>query len=128
MVPDQPVVVLDSALASSGVGTKPGPVPGRAARDTQKVSEGINGVGLGARSSSFDLRLSGCRATDEASPLVVGAGGSEVTRELDLSDVPNSGVEVLGGTISINVGEEVRWFNRVVSRPGLGEVVRGGDW
>jgi len=57
----------------------------------------------------------------------VDAGDSEFTRELDLGYIPDGGVEVLWGTISINVGEEVRWLDRVVSSAGPGEVVRGGD-
>ena len=54
-------------------------------------------------------------------------GDGEFTRELDLGYIPDSGVDVLWGTISVNVGEEVRWLNRVVSSTRPGEVVRGGD-
>jgi len=124
---DQAEVALDGALASSGVGAEPGLVSVRAARNTSKIRVGPAGVGLGARGGGADLRLSGRRAADETSPLVVDAGDGEVTRELDLNDVLNSGVEVLGGAVSIDVGELVRWFDGVVSRSGLGEVVSGGD-
>ena len=126
MTVDQAEVALDGALASSGVGAEPGLVSVRAARDTSKVRVGLAGVCLSTRGGGADLRLSGRRAADE-SPLVADAGDGEVTRELDLNDVLNSGVEVLGGTVSIDVGELVRWFDGVVSRSGLGEVVSGGD-
>ena len=45
-------------------------------------------------------------------------GDGEVTSELDLGNVPNSGVEVLGGAIVVDVGEEVRWLDGVL--PGAG--------
>jgi len=57
----------------------------------------------------------------------VDAGDGEFTGDLDFGYIPDSGVEVLWGTISINVGEEVRWLDGVVSSTGSGEVVRGGD-
>jgi len=56
----------------------------------------------------------------------VGAGDGEVTRELDLSNILNSCVEVLGGATSIDVGEEVRRLDGVVSSTRPGEVVWGG--
>jgi len=58
----------------------------------------------------------------------VDAGDIEVTREFDLNNVLNSGIEVLGGATSIDVGEEIRWLDGVVSSTRPGEVVRGGDW
>jgi len=58
------------------------------------------------------------RATVETCLLVVDAGDSEFTRKLNLGYIPNSGVEVLWGTISVNVGEEVRWFNGIIPSPG----------
>jgi len=58
----------------------------------------------------------------------VDAGDSKVTRELNLSNILDSGVEVLGGAINIDVGEEVRWLDGVVSSTRLSEVIRGGDW
>ena len=124
---DQPEVILDDGLASSGVGTKPGPVSGRAARDTLKVSIGPPGVGLSVGSGGVELCSSGGRAADEDGPLVVYVGDGEVTGELDLSDILNGGVEALGGAVSIDVGEQVRWLDGVVSSPGLSEVVCSGD-
>ena len=67
------------------------------------------------------------RATVETRPLVVDAGDSEFTRKLDLGYIPNGGVEVLRETININVGEEVRWLDGVVSNARSGEVIRGRD-
>ena len=36
------------------------------------------------------------------------AGDGEVTRKLNLSDIPNRGVGVLGDAVGIDVGEQVR--------------------
>ena len=124
---NQPEVILDSALARSGVGTKPGVVSVRAARDTLDVSVGRVSVILGIRSGGVDLCLSGRRATDVGSPLVLDVENGEVTGELDHSNVLGGGVEVLGGAISIDVGEKVRWFDVVVSITGFGEIVNSGD-
>ena len=120
-------MVLDGALARSGVGPEPGLVSVRAARDTKKVRVSPGGVGLSAGGGGVDLRLSGQRATREGSPLLVDPGGGQVTRELDLNDTLNSGVEVLRSAISIDVGEQVRRLDGVVSGSGFGEVVSGGD-
>ena len=105
MAVDQPVVVLDSALTSGGVGTEPGLVSVRAARDTHKIRVGPTGVGLGAGSGGDELGLSDGRAADVRGPLVVVAGDGEFTGELDLGDILNGGVKILGGTVSIDVGE-----------------------
>ena len=62
-------------------------------------------------------------------PFVVDApGDSRVTRELDIGNPVNSGMQVLWDAISVDVGKQVRRFDRVVSRAGLSETVRGGDW
>ena len=58
----------------------------------------------------------------------MGAGDGEVSGESDLSNILNGGVEVLGGTISINVGEEIRWFDRIVSSARASEVICRGNW
>jgi hypothetical protein len=57
----------------------------------------------------------------------VGVRDSEVTRELDLSNILNSGVEDHGGPISTDVGKVVRWLDGVVSSAGSSEVVCSGD-
>ena len=64
----------------------------------------------------------------ESSPLVVDAGGREATGELELNGIPNSGVEVLEGSIVVDDGEEVRWLDGVLSSAGLGEVICSGHW
>lgn len=56
------------------------------------------------------------------------AGDSEVTCKLDTCSALNNGVEVLGGTISINVNEEVRRLDRVIPSTRSSEVVCNGDW
>jgi len=124
---DQPVVVPDGVLASSGVGTEPGLVSARAARDIKKIRVGPAGVGLSVSGGGVELRLSDRCAADEASSLFVGARDGKGTGEFEFSDIHNSGVEVLGGAITIDIGEQVRWLNGVLSRSGFGEVVCGGD-
>ena len=89
---NQPEVILDSGLARSDVGTKPGVVSVRAARDTLDVSVGRISVVLGIRSGGVDLCLSGRRATDVGSPLVLDVENGEVTGELDHSNVLDDGV------------------------------------
>ena len=121
-------MLLDAALATLVIFTEPGGVSGGSARDTFNISIGVAGIGLGVLGGGFELRLLNGRAAVVGSPLVVDAGGREVTREPDLSGIYNSGVEVLGVTISIDVGEEVRWLDRVLSGARLGEVIRSGHW
>ena len=55
-------------------------------------------------------------------------GDGEISRELDLSNIPNSRVEVLERTASIDVGEQIRRLDEVTSSTGSSEVVRGGHW
>lgn len=55
------------------------------------------------------------------------AGDSEITGELNLSGILNGGEEVPGGAVRVNVDEEVRWLNGIVSSTRLSEVVRDGD-
>jgi hypothetical protein len=85
-----PKLGLDDALAVKGVATEPGSVPGRVTRDTRNVIEGVFGQGLGASSGVSDNRPPVPRATSV--PLVMDAGDSEVTRNVDLGNVFNSGV------------------------------------
>jgi len=121
------VVVLDSALPSRVVGTEPASVPGRTARDTRNVSEGFGSIGLGTSSRGVELRLLGGRTAVEAGPLDKGAGNCEGAGEVHLSNIPDSSVEVPGGAVGINVGEEGRWPDGVIPGPRLSEVVRSGD-
>lgn len=57
----------------------------------------------------------------------MGAGDSEVTRELDLGGVLDGSVEVLRDAVSTDVGEEIRRLDRVIPGTRLSEVVRSGD-
>lgn len=59
----------------------------------------------------------------EASPLVVDAGDGGNTGELDLGNGTHGGVEVFGGAIVIDIGEEVRSLDGVLSSARFGEVV-----
>jgi hypothetical protein len=54
----------------------------------------------------------------------VDAGDGEVSRELNCSNVLNVGVQVLGGAVSIDVGEQVRRPDGVVSSS---EIETDGD-
>ena len=118
----------DGALARASIYTKPRSVSGPAARDIQKVREGIAGICLSMSSGDPDLHLHLRRTADGDKPPIVGTGDSKVAREVHLSNILNCGVEVVGGAISIDVGEEVGWLDEVVSSAGLSEVVRGRDW
>ena len=121
-------MALDGALVRRGVGTEPDSVSGRVTRDTQKVRVGIISIVLSVGGGGIELRLLGCRAANEEGPLFVGTGDSEVTRKFNLGNIPNGGEQVLGGATSIDVGEEVRWLDGVVSSASSSEVVCTGDW
>jgi len=113
---DQPEVLPDDIPARSKEGTEPGGVSRPAGRDTRKVRVGVSGNTLGVRRGSSDQRLPGRRAIDEANPLVVETGDGKATREVNLSSVLNGGIDVLDGAIDIDVGEQVRWLDGVLSR------------
>ena len=120
-------MALDGALARGCIGTEPGSVSGRAARDARKVRVGIVGICLGVGYGGVELRLLGGRAADEAGPLIVDTGDSEITREFNLGSVFNGGEQTLEGAIGIDVDEEVRWLDGIVSSASSGEVVRTRD-
>jgi len=120
---DQPEGVLDDFLVIGEGCTEPGGVSGRLAREVLKVGVGVVGIILGARNSVADRHLVGKRATGELRPLVVNAGHSEVTREFECRNALNGGTEVLGGTIGVDVGEEARRFDGVLSCARPSEVV-----
>jgi len=124
---DQLEVVLYGALAVIAVGAEPPSVSGGAARDIRNVGVGFVSIVLGTINGSIDLRLLVGRAAVEAGPFVVGAGDSEVTREFDLRSPLNNGVEMLGGTISVDVDEEVRRLDGIASSTRSSEIVRNGD-
>ena len=118
----------DSALPMTDGYTKPRSVSGTALRGIHKVGEGFTGICLSTSSGNPELELHLRRAADGGEPPFVGTGDSKVAREVHLSNILNCGVEVVGGAISIDVGEEVGWLDEVVSSAGLSEVVRGRDW
>ena len=55
------------------------------------------------------------------------AGDSEATEEFNLSNILDNRIEGLGDAVRIDVGEEIRWLDGVVSNTRSGEVVRGGN-
>lgn len=120
-------MTLDSVLPGRVVFTKPGGVSGRAALQTRNVTVCIESIHLCPIGRVGELRLLGRRAAVEVSPLVVAAGNGEVTGELNLSNTLNSGVEVLGGAVGVDIGKESRWSDGVVSSPRSSEVVRSGN-
>ena len=73
------------------------------------------------------MSLLGRRAAHVGDPFIVDAGYGEVTRELDLGEILNSGIQVLGGAIGVYVGEQVRRLDGVVSSARLSEVVGSRD-
>ena len=120
-------MALDDALISRAVGTEPGGISRPAARDRIKVRVGVDGIGLGGASGGVDLGLHGQRAPIEESPLGVGASDSEVARQPNASRILDFGKEVLGGAIGIDIGEEVRWFDRVIPGTSSSKVVCSGN-
>ena len=82
---------------------------------------------LGVTSRSLSEHLLNIQAACEVFPLVMDAGDSEVSRELNPSNILNSGVEIPGGAIGIDVGEQARWLDGVDSSPGSSKVVRSRD-
>ena len=83
---------------------------------------------LGGRSGVHEPLLLGRRAAVEADPLLVNAGDGKATREVNLGSILTDGINVLEGAISIDVGEQVRWLDGVLSRARQSEVVRSGNW
>ena len=132
---DQPEMVLNGILASTIVGAEPSGVSSRVARDTLDVCVGVAGIVLGVTNSGIDPRHLIARAAPEASPFA-GDGAENrcvtrdscVTGELGLGNITNSGVEVLGGAIVIDVGEEVRWLDGELSIARSSEVIRSIHW
>ena len=119
---------LDGVFATVSVVTEPGGVVVVATRKPLDVLEGQVGVVLGFINGGLYSRLLGCRvAAGEDNLPLENMGNGEVTRELNLGDTLNIGTEVLGGVVGIYIGKEVRWFDRVISSTGFGEVVRSGD-
>jgi len=57
----------------------------------------------------------------------VDAGDGEATRELDLKDSLNKGVNFIEEAVNIDVDEQIRRLDGVPSRPGIGEVIGSGD-
>ena len=121
---------LDGVLVICIGCTEPGIIPPRAAhalRHTQKVRVRLAGIVLGIGSGVVNRSLPVRHAAVVVSPFVVDAGDSEGTGEVDLSNGLNCGVQVFGRAICIDVGEQVRRLDGIVSSPTFSEVVRGGD-
>ena len=125
---DPPKVVLDSALARRVVDTEPESVSGCAARDPLEVRVSFIDIFLGYGSGGGKRQPIARSAAGVGIPLVVGAGDCETTGELDFSNILNSRVEVLECATNINVGEEVRRFDGVISSTRSSEIIRGGHW
>lgn len=53
-------------------------------------------------------------------------GNGEVSREVNIGGILDGGEEVLGSAVSIDIGKEVRWLDRVIASASSSEVVGGG--
>ena len=124
---DQPELLLDGALARVSVGTEPGVVSDRVPPNALNVIVRLAGVFLGVTTRGHAEYLLDIRATRVGFPLTVDARDGEVARELNSSNILNSGAEVLGGTVGIDVGEQVRWLDGVGSSARSSKVVRSRD-
>ena len=127
MAVDLPEVVFDIGPAKNTVGAEPGLVSVRVARHILNVRVGFAGVGLSTFDSVVEEHLFEPFAVREGSPLIVDAGDSEVARELDTRNILNSGAEVLGDAVGIDVSEQVRRLDGVVSSARSSKVVRSRD-
>lgn len=127
---DRPEVVLDGFLERVIVPTEPVKVSGCELREIPEVRVGPSGVGIGEGGSGSESQLLVRRAARElgGTPLEVDTGYGETTRESDLGDILNSRVEVLEGAVSIDIYEEVRWFDGVASSTGASEIVCSRHW
>ena len=54
-------------------------------------------------------------------------GDGKVTREFDLGNILNDGVEAFGGPITIDLDEKVRRFDGIIPGTRPSEIVCGGD-
>ena len=121
-------VRLDNDPVNGIVVAEPGPVSTRVAGHTPNVRVGFAGVSLGTLNGVVEEHPLEPFAVREGSPLIADAGDRKVTRELNLCNVLNSGMNVLGGTISIDVSEQGRWLDGVGSSAGSSKVVHNRDW
>ena len=94
MTADQPEVCLDGVFVISIGDTEPDIISRRAMRVgyTRNVRVGPDGIALGAGSCVSDRLLPVRRAADVGSSFVVGTGDSKGTREVNHSNIRNSGV------------------------------------
>ena len=123
--------VQDSLLARLSVRTEPVRVSGCGRCDRFEVEIGILNIIITPDGGFEDtLRLAPCAVSEhDALPSAIGTpGDSEVSGELYLSNTFYSCVEVLEGTASTDVREEVRRFDGVASSARASEIVRSRHW
>lgn len=129
LIPDFLEETQNDRLAGGIEWAEPGLESVRAFRESLDVIVGRIDDILGCISGSKNIIPLARIAECECSPLVMDMpGDGELTKELDLSDTVDSGIQVLEGAISIDVSEEIRRCDGVVSGAGLSEVVCDGDW
>ena len=58
---------------------------------------------------------------------MIDAGDSEATKEFNLSNILDNRIEGLGDAFRIDIDEEIRWLDGIVSSTRSGEVLRGGN-
>ena len=125
-------VVLDDFLARDGVRTEPVTISNRSEPERFEVIVGFFSIEIGAESGFRDSQLLVSPAFVvpgfQVALVVDMPGDCENPGELDLSDILNNRVEVLEAAISIDVGEQIRWFDGVVSSTRSSEIVRSRHW
>lgn len=95
---------------------------------TLKVGESLREMSRGSHNSGIEYSLLMVRAADEGALRMDVSRDSKISKELDLGNAHNGGIQVLGCAISIDVSEEVPWFDGVVSGAGSSEVVCSRNW
>jgi len=103
--------------------TEPGNPPGRGPATgidhLTNESDGVHDKGICLLNGMTKIgQLYKCAVLQPRRPPIEGTGDNKVTREPNLSNVLNGGVEVSGGVIGIEVSEEARWLDGVVSGTG----------
>lgn len=119
-------VGLDGALAGGGVGAEPGVVAGSASRDTSEVVLGVEGVGLGSRSSGDEGGLASGGAADVGgAPLEGGSRPNLGKTALDRGtvDLVDACAEARDLAVGSNDLEEAGRLDLVGVDTGGGQVV-----
>jgi len=121
--------VEDAELVARIAWTKPASPPERGILYVHQTKENHRSQDkcLRFNNGRIDRLLPHLRTAPECPP-IEGTGDNRVTSEPNLGNILNGGVEVFEGATIIEVSEEARWLDGVVSGTRYSEVVCGGDW